>query len=103
MKNLDYPEEEPIIATIEESNSHLKVKKAGRYELLDVKDVAHCPGTITENARAFEVTWIERPTVRLSESSVQKKERENYYMRKDVCESDEDAVELGFTGKISYT
>lgn len=96
--NLDLPNEPPIIQTVEESNSYLKVRKDGKYELMDVKDVASCPGTIAETSKIFEVTWIERPTIRMSESTVQKREKENQYIRKDVCEGDEDAVELGFTG-----
>ncbi|KAF8423779.1 hypothetical protein EV426DRAFT_601128 [Tirmania nivea] len=102
VRNLDFPNEPPIVQTVEESNSHLRVKNAGRYELMDVKDVAACPGTITDTAKSFEITWIERPTIRLSESTVQKRERENSYVRKDVCEGDEDAVELGFTGSPPF-
>ncbi|KAF8461135.1 hypothetical protein BDZ91DRAFT_700023 [Kalaharituber pfeilii] len=102
VQNRDFPDEPPIVQTIEESNSHLKVKKAGRYELLDVKDVASCPGIVTDTAKTFEVTWIDRPTIRLSESAVQKKERENLYFRREVCEGDEDAVELAFTGSAPY-
>ncbi|KAI5793910.1 hypothetical protein DFH27DRAFT_602653 [Peziza echinospora] len=101
-RNLDTPDEPPIVQIIEESNSHLRVNKAGTYELMDVRDVASCPGIINESASKFGVKWIPRPIIQLSESSVQMKERDGLYNRKEICEGDEDSLELQFKGRAPY-
>ncbi|KAL7272728.1 hypothetical protein RUND412_004444 [Rhizina undulata] len=100
VKNLDSsePAREHVFTS---SNSFLTVKDAGRYHLEEVRDNG-CPGSVTESDSTFEVSWIERPKVRLSESSTIKK-KDDIFVRQEVCEGDEDAVELAFTGSPPFT
>ncbi|PWW80579.1 hypothetical protein C7212DRAFT_290383 [Tuber magnatum] len=82
------------------SNAYLTVRDPGRYKLESVHDNG-CPGTITESDSTFLITWIARPMLKLAESSSTTKG--DVFTRKDVCEGDEDAIELAFVGSPPFT
>lgn len=82
------------------TNSYLTVKEAGTYKLEDVFDNG-CPGSVTGPDSTFKIAWIDRPKLRLSESASTSKKGSGF-VRQDVCEGDEDAVELAFTGSPPF-
>jgi nucleoporin POM152 len=81
---------------VEQSNGFLVVDSDGSYELLDVLD-SSCPGTVDSKANKFSVAWIPRPQVKMSESAAVEQSGEDW-TKKDICEGDEDAVEVKLTG-----
>lgn len=76
----------------------------GTYHLESVRD-SGCPGTVTESQSRFTISWIARPQLRLPISASIKQEGD-ILKRTDICEGDEDAVEVAFTGsppfKLTY-
>lgn len=94
-RNLDQPTD-IIQAVLDDQNGELEVKRAGIYEITSVHDSA-CPGTVDAAADQFEVQWIPRPAMHVSESATIEF-LEGKYVKKDVCEGDEDATEISFTG-----
>ena len=88
------------------SNDKLTISEEGTYELTSVDDVV-CPGSVETSASRFVVQWIPRPTMTISESGTVKRisvESENPdYIRNAVCEGDEDATDIGFTGTPPFS
>lgn len=84
----------------QKQNDEIIVDRPGQYELIEVRD-AICPGTVDEAANKFEVQWIQRPKMRVTESAVVRLEG-GKYIKKEVCEGDEDTVELLLTGMILF-
>ena len=94
-RNVDRPD------TVYENKFHQKndaiaVSDQGRYEVVDVQD-AVCPGTVEANANTFDVRWIERPSIQVADASAVEPVGAAL-VKKDVCEGDEDAVEISLTG-----
>ncbi|KAK5163079.1 hypothetical protein LTR04_002770 [Oleoguttula sp. CCFEE 6159] len=85
---------------LQKDNDVLDIDGQGTYEITEVKD-KFCPGTIDESASRFEVRWIPRPQLRILEGS-SVTFVEDKYVKKDVCEGEEDLVELGFSGTPPY-
>lgn len=87
-----------------DANDHIRVDSEGTYELTAVSD--SCPGVIDESAKTFEVSWVPRPEWRIASQDAMDKQG-NTIVKRDVCEGDEDAVELLFKGappyQMSYT
>lgn len=84
------------------TNSLLTVKDAGTYVLEEVHD-SGCPGSVPKpEDNKFKISWIDRPKLRLAESASTSRKGE-HFVRQDVCEGDEDAVELAFTGSPPFT
>ena len=81
-------------------NDFIEVRQQGKYELLDVHDDA-CPGTVARTANQFEVFWIERPDFRLSDNVLVERIGDAY-VKKQVCEGDEDTVEMSLVGTPPY-
>lgn len=81
-------------------NDKLDVDRDGMYELLDVHDNI-CPGLVDSTAKEFQVHWIPRPQYRISPDDIQS-EKNNVFVRSEVCEGDEDAVEVLFKGSPPY-
>lgn len=77
------------------------MRNAGTYQIEEVRD-SGCPGIIPNSESKFSVTWLDRPQIRLPVSS-SILTRGDAFVRKDVCEGDEDAVELAFTGLPPFT
>ena len=93
--NLDYPSD-PIGAILHNQNDEIEVKRAGLYEITDIHDAA-CPGTVDRSANQFEVQWIPRPAVHVSQGATIRLV-DGIFVKKDVCEGDEDATEISFSG-----
>ena len=85
---------------IQSFNDVLAVSSEGLYELLDVRD-AFCPGLVDANASKFEIAWIPRPAMEVSESSVISREGA-HYIKKSVCEGDLDVLDVRFAGKSPF-
>ncbi|KAL8912268.1 MAG: hypothetical protein Q9171_002723 [Xanthocarpia ochracea] len=95
-RNLGQAGESPVTKILENTNDEIEVKEAGTYEIVHVDD-ATCPGNVDAAANRFSVEWIPRPSVHVSES-VAIELQQDRYVKKGICEGDEDAVDLAFTG-----
>jgi nucleoporin POM152 len=87
--------------TLRRENDEIIVADAGTYELVHVHD-SLCPGVIEPSAAQFEAAWISRPIIGISENSVVKHVGRKY-IKHEVCEGDEDNVELQLDGKSPYS
>ena len=95
-RNLDDVETGITESMFTNSNDEIKVDKAGSYEIVQVND-ATCPGNVDTAANRFKVEWIPRPKVHVSESAAIELSQDKY-VKREVCEGDEDVVEVSFTG-----
>ncbi|GIJ87194.1 hypothetical protein Asppvi_006100 [Aspergillus pseudoviridinutans] len=98
-RNLDV-DSPAIEKTFWQENSVLSVTQEGHYNLIGVTD-SSCPGSIDQAARDFEVSWIPRPHIAAVDGSplVMGSPIE----KRDVCQGDDDSVELRLTGNPPYT
>lgn len=87
-------------ARAHQPNDRIAVADEGTYEIVTVRDSV-CPGAVDDAAKTFEVGWIPRPQLRIPESEVVER-RSNTLIKGDVCEGDEDAVEVLFKGSAPY-
>lgn len=85
--------------TMQSANDKISVSGAGRYELVDVSDT--CPGVVDETAQSFEVSWIARPEMRIRAEDVAE-QKSGAFVKRDVCENDDDTVELLFQGSPAF-
>ncbi|CAF9943348.1 MAG: hypothetical protein ALECFALPRED_011126, partial [Alectoria fallacina] len=99
-RNRDDATAQPMERTLRDSNDHIEAAAEGTYEILDVRD-AHCPGTVDMSGYQFSVSWIPRPSIEISESSLIKC-TQGTYVKKEVCEGDEDVTEISFTGTAPF-
>ncbi|CAK1359594.1 Nucleoporin [Cercospora beticola] len=81
-------------------NDRLDVDREGIYELISVHDNV-CPGLVDTGAKDFQINWIPRPQYRISPSDIAS-QKGNVLVRAEVCEGDEDAVEVLFKGSPPY-
>ncbi|KAF2206917.1 hypothetical protein CERZMDRAFT_102884 [Cercospora zeae-maydis SCOH1-5] len=81
-------------------NDRLVVNREGIYELIDVSDNI-CPGLVETDAKDFQINWIPRPQYRISPGDIES-QKDNVLVRAEVCEGDEDAVEVLFKGSPPY-
>jgi nucleoporin POM152 len=88
---------------IQKANDFLQIENRGIYQLLNVSDL-HCPGTVDISTATFEVDWIQRPDIRLSDNAGMTLDGDRY-LKRDVCEGDTDSVGIVLTGDfpIQYT
>ena len=95
-------ESKPVVfqANLYFPNEDIQVDKPGVYEIIGVRD-NECTGTIDPSTNQFEVLSIERPTVQVVNApgieSMGAK-----LTKAAVCEGDQDAMELSFTGNPPY-
>lgn len=82
------------------SNDKIDVDAQGTYEIIDLHD-ATCPGSIDLSANKFSVQWVSRPAIKVVESLMIELVRD-IYVKKEVCEGDEDATEISFTGSPPF-
>lgn len=82
------------------SNDFIEVTKEGTYELDDVHD-SSCPGLIDAAARTFNVSWIPRPSIALRQGTSIHHHKDRY-IKDDVCQGDEDATDIVFTGAAPF-
>ncbi|KAK2794976.1 hypothetical protein FQN52_006855 [Onygenales sp. PD_12] len=99
-RNLDYPSSPTIEKTFWNENSLIQFTQRGRYEIFEVSD-ATCPGSVDKAANIFEISWIPRPTI----TSIDGISTENRAVleKQEVCEGDEDLLELKFDGTPPFT
>ncbi|KAL8681295.1 MAG: hypothetical protein Q9186_002606 [Xanthomendoza sp. 1 TL-2023] len=95
-RNLDHAGDALTTKLLRSTNDEIEVKDAGTYELVHVDD-ATCPGNVDAASNRFTVHWIPRPEVQVSESVAIDLLQGNF-VKKGICEGDEDAVEISFTG-----
>lgn len=92
--------ETPQSRTVRAANGALQVSDPGTYTLVGVRDTS-CPGSIDKGADTFEVNWLGRPTLHITESDLVSKVKEHNYIKEPVCEGDEDSLDISFSGKQS--
>ncbi|KAF1844039.1 uncharacterized protein K460DRAFT_286943 [Cucurbitaria berberidis CBS 394.84] len=85
--------------TFQNANSYLDVKTDGTYQLLSVKDSV-CPGLIDEKASQFDVAWVARPLLSISEGTAVREGSK--YIKEAVCEGDEDSFEVSLQGNAPF-
>ncbi|KAF2166240.1 hypothetical protein M409DRAFT_66723 [Zasmidium cellare ATCC 36951] len=94
----------PQLLRANNPNDRLDVEQEGTYKLNDVSDNV-CPGLVDEAANEFVVNFIPRPEWRVNPSQI-KEQKGSSLFKGDVCEGDEDSVEVLFKGtppfKLSY-
>ena len=90
-----------LSASVYDQNDKLVVSLPGHYQILAVHDAA-CPGLVDNAAKDFEVAWIPRPTIGFAQG-VTLLEEEQKYVRGDICEGDEDSVDVVFTGTPPFS
>ena len=86
---------------MDRANDFIDARYAGQYELISVRDVV-CPGSVEESASIFTITQVSRPKLSVAESPLMEK-HENTLVRKDVCENDEDALDIMFEGRPPFS
>ena len=86
--------------TLQYPNDVLEVNRPGVYEIVDVHD-AVCPGSVDSGASTFEVAWIPRPDIRVADNAVIEHGGDKY-VKAEVCEGSEDALELTLSGSPPY-
>ncbi|KAL8243931.1 hypothetical protein R6Q59_010189 [Mikania micrantha] len=89
----------PVEYKLTDVNAMIKERMSGTYELISVHD--RCPGVVDAKANKFQITWIERPTLHLRDSSVSELGG-NSYRKAPVCLGDEDTLSLALTGTPPY-
>jgi len=99
-QNLDDPTAPARQKRLQYPNDVLEVDMPGTYEIVEVHD-ALCPGSVDKSASTFEVSWIARPNIKVVESALVEHAGEKH-VRKEVCEGDEDALELSLSGTPPY-
>ena len=99
-RNRDDATAQLIERTLRDSNDHIEVTAEGTYEIVDVRD-AQCPGTVDISGNRFSVSWIPRPSIEISESPLATYIR-GAYVKKGVCEGDEDVTDISFTGTAPF-
>ena len=87
----------PNVVRYNSPNAVLSVVKQGRYEIQSVQD-SICTGEVDQMAKAFTLSWIPRPQLFISESPKTKISAATH-IREEVCEGDEDYIEMAFSGK----
>ena len=86
--------------TAQNANDRIAVSNDGLYELISVRD-GTCPGVVDDMAKSFGVSWIPRPEMRVAnEDTLERKG--NTLSKANVCEGDDDAIELLFKGSAPY-
>jgi nucleoporin POM152 len=82
------------------ANGILEVKTPGTYVLEHVAD-GYCEGITDSTANTFEVEWISRPTVSILQHPTIDGDGAAI-TKQEVCEGEEDHLELAFQGKCRY-
>jgi nucleoporin POM152 len=88
------------VVKLRNANDNIDVVTPGLYQLTKVHD-RECPGTVDSTSSQFEVSWVERPSVELAETP-EGTTQDGTVIKKAVCEGDQDAMELSFTGNPPF-
>lgn len=81
-------------------NDVVVVAEPGVYEITSVRDRL-CPGIVDTQGSSFEVSLVSRPKPVVPDSPLMEKVGDKY-VRKDVCEGDEDNFDLMFSGRPPF-
>lgn len=100
-RNLALPDAKEMDAVIHQNNDQLIVNKEGTYEIVSLRD-ASCPGLVDASQSKFKVQWIPRPGLNAAQSSLVQ-HAAGKFIKKGVCEGDEDTTDIVFTGTAPYT
>lgn len=80
------------------ANGAIKVSTPGNYIITSPRD-RFCAGVVDSTANSFVISWISRPSLSISQHpSIEVKGSK--YIKTEVCEGDEDFVELTLQGKL---
>lgn len=99
-QNVDKPSSVATESTLWSPNSLIHVSESGHYKLVGVND-ATCPGSVDESANVFDVSWIPRPKIAAVDGIALNDS--NTFEKSEICEGDEDVLELRFDGTPPYT
>ena len=83
------------------ANERITVSDAGVYELVQVEDDT-CPGVVDDVANEFHVAWIPRPRMRLYGEDISQSSAANTFVKREVCEGEEDATEVLLEGAAPF-
>ncbi|KAL6721098.1 hypothetical protein ACLMJK_000198 [Lecanora helva] len=97
-RNLDTEQSRSI--DLRNNNDQIDVVSEGTYEIIDVQD-ASCPGSVDPAAKQFSVNWIPRPSLYVVDSPLIHREGHTY-VKREVCEGDEDSTEISFEGTAPF-
>jgi nucleoporin POM152 len=89
--------DEIITRTAKANNDFITVNRQGKYEIVDVSD-DQCPGTVDQQASIFEIDWVARPQIKVTDTATLLSLGERW-ARREVCEGDIDGVEVHLLGK----
>lgn len=84
---------------LHDPNAVISESASGIYELISVHD--SCPGVVDPKANKFQITWIERPSLNLKDSTVSQISS-GIYQKAAVCQGDEDTLNLALSGSPPY-
>ncbi|KAJ5885308.1 Nucleoporin [Penicillium taxi] len=98
-KNVDL-DTAPLQKTFWDENGDLTVDREGLYELVEVIDNS-CSGSVDQSTKNFEVSWIPRPHIAAVDGSPVGPGSQ--YMKPEVCQGDDDSLELRLTGNPPFT
>ena len=100
-RNLDEPKDKPLMKQkLQYRNDVIEVDAQGVFQMIDIYD-ASCPGSVDASANKFQVLWIERPAISVVESTTLQGQKPKY-TKTDVCEGDENSVEVSLKGRPPY-
>ncbi|KAI0893186.1 hypothetical protein F4806DRAFT_212558 [Annulohypoxylon nitens] len=101
-RNLNGTSSERQLHVARSSNDFIKATELGVYEIIDLTDDM-CPGTINPKAKTFEVKWFPRPELSfMPNEAIEPIEKDNKFVKKDVCEGDIDGFEVALKGSPPY-
>ncbi|KAI9724576.1 MAG: hypothetical protein M1828_003599 [Chrysothrix sp. TS-e1954] len=90
----------PQARTVQSANDFITVSEPGVYQLTGIRD-SLCPGSVEEAASSFEIVSLGRPQVSVPESPLVEHQG-GKIVRKDVCEGEEDSIEITFSGRAPF-
>ncbi|KAH9178805.1 hypothetical protein EDB89DRAFT_1928552 [Lactarius sanguifluus] len=91
-----------LSAQLGSPNDHLRVKKKGLYEILEVSD-SQCPGTVITQESTYEVDWVPRPSATISPNTVAVYEPYNgTHILPAICEGTSGHVDFDLTGRPPF-
>ena len=99
-RNRDEASAQAMKRLLHDSNDYIEATAEGTYEILNVRD-AHCPGNVDLSSHLFHVSWIPRPSIEITESPLVRYIK-GTYVKKEVCEGDEDVTEISFKGTAPF-
>lgn len=100
-RNLALPDAKEIDVMIHQNNDQLIVNKEGTYEIVGLRDVS-CPGLVDASQSKFKVQWIPRPGLTAAQSPLVQ-HAAGKFVKRGICEGDEDLTDIVFTGTAPYT